>query len=343
MAADGSSDQLSAVFTRTGVSRREAIRALLGAVVAGYGVSQLGQLSRYADLVPEVSAAKSDQVIAPTPALVYSKIDGKFTDMSELKLTPLGEQLVAQDKKLMPVHEWADAMPSPQTLYDYGSLTEGNAYIRMKYYEKGWIDGNRWLDILIDHVVDLTVDKPTPQHFFTDVSLLYFNPSLDYSGNSNGDYLFYQSYSGTQTRLLYWKAPFTSGYWVGDAPSNLGIGNTNIGISPDFPQIAPHLIYETRINLDAMGIANKSFGFAMDVQDFGGKRAETWPRELAQNDWKQSAHGTSVIPSYSGTCELALQPVDEFSELMRSLILGSSIGTVFLLLRKLTKSHEGKL
>jgi hypothetical protein len=108
---------------------------LLGAAAAAYGAINLPGL-----LLPEVSAAKSSQVITPTPALVYSKIDGQFTDMSELKLTPLGEQLVAQDRNWMPTHEWADAMAAPQTLYDNPSLGQGNSYIRMKYYETGWID-----------------------------------------------------------------------------------------------------------------------------------------------------------------------------------------------------------
>lgn len=285
---------------------------------------------------PHSYASESRQTINCTPALVYSQIDGRFTNVTGLKLTPLGEKLVSQDSRWMPNHEWADALSLPQTLYDRpfgeiqsslasGSLVEGNAYVRLKYYEKGWIDNNRWLDILVDHVADPSIDKSTPQDFWTDGLLVYFNPSQDYSGNSPGDYLFALQYISSMVRLIRWKAPFTSGYWEGpwegDVPAAFGTGKSSVGISPDFPKIGPHLIYELRINLDALGLPptsvspgiriGDSFGFALAVDDFGSKVSRRWPMELAQTGFLPSAHGTSVIPAYSGVVSLAENPVNQ--------------------------------
>jgi hypothetical protein len=239
--------------------------------------------------------------------------------MSELKLTPLGEKLVSQDKSWMPSHEWADALQSPQTLYDFGSLSEGNAYMRLKYYEKGWIDDNRWLDVLVDHLADTSLTT-YPQYglLFHYSTLVYLNPSQDYSGNSTGDFLFWLAWAGVEEKDLkpvvsYWKGPFTSGYWKIPSKS-LVIGDSSIGISPDFPQSGSHLIYEMRINLDKLGQYpfqtipaipfGDSFGFAV-----WGSSRRAWPRELAQNGLRRSAYGTWNIPSYSGTGQFDAQAV----------------------------------
>jgi hypothetical protein len=311
-------------------TRREFLKTTVRAGAAA-GVLAAMPSFMYEPILPEVRAAQSSQVINPTPALVYSQIDGDFTDPSKLKLTPLGEQLVSQNKSWMPAHEWADALPSPQTLYDFGSLSKGNAYMRLKYYEKGWIDDSRWLDILVDHIADPSVIM-SPNYYFSDMMQSYLNPSKDYSGNSKGDWLFNLGWWGTPgnaaPKVSYWKAPFTGGdgnYWKIPSTS-IVIGNSTIGKSPDFPQSGPHLIYEIRINIDKLSQypvptipaipIGDSFGFALSTdkyifnnKDFSGSKARMWPKELAQNGFKPSAHGTSNIPSYSGTCELSQQPM----------------------------------
>jgi hypothetical protein len=304
-------------------SRRDFLKGV-GLVATSYTLADM--LSPYS---PEVKAAKSDQIVMPTPALVYSNIDGKFTDMRELQLTPLGEQLVAQDKKWMPSHEWADALPAPQTLYEYHSLTECSAYMRLKYYEKGWIDNNRWLDILIENVADLSA------HFANVIA--YFNPAQDYSGNSNGDYLFFLRGPGSNFALVNWGAPFTDGYWA-STPTELGMGNATIGTSPDFPQVGPHLISEMRINLDSnyMYGVGDSFGFAIESASdvpYYPQSYELWPKELAQNGYNKSAHGTTLIPTYSGTCKLAVQPVDEFGNAVLTMAAGV-LGSLFVVKHK---------
>ena len=147
---------------------------------------------------------------------------------------------------------------------------------------------------------------------------VYFNPSQDYSGNSEGDFIFRLGNIGNKFRLLGWKGPFTSGIWDndwfgGDVTSDWGVAKSAVEISPDFPSISPHLTYKFRVNLDKMQIGN-SWGFAEYTWDFKADTSRVWPIELAQNGFRKSNGDTNIIPSYSGTASLSLIPATDLSQ-----------------------------
>jgi|GEM_PF-6307312 len=276
-------------------------------------------------LLPEAYAGKSEELVAPTPALVFSKIDGNFTDIRQLKLTPLGEQLVSGDGSWMPAHEWEDALAQPQALYLEDSLEEGGAFVRLKYYQRGWIDNNTWLDILIDKPADpQIVWNPG---FVTDAADAYFSPvSSDYQ-DRRGQYLvtfWYMSvtkcnmFANCQRNFDY--APLW--YYNRDSWKHLeiknpvGIANSHVGPSADFPAAGDHVIYEMRICLDALGLGN-TFGFAVNTWEtvmqngtYEGRRDRSWPAELARYGFEQGPCSNCYwVPSYWGTSALNSESV----------------------------------
>jgi hypothetical protein len=202
------------------------------------------------------------------------------------------------------------------------------------------------LDILIDTVADKSIVKSTPQDFWTNEATLYLNPSQDYIGNSIGDYLFTQVYINDKPRFLYWKGPWRNncacGYWD-DTPQSLGIGASGRGISPDFPQAGQHLIFEMRINLDweyNLFKFGDSFGFTAQSWNPENNQERDWPLEFAKNGDDVADYGIYILPTYVGTCNMSVQPIDEFSKLLRDFVLGGSMLTAMGLLRKLSRAKR---
>jgi hypothetical protein len=217
-----------------------------------------------------------------------------------------------------------DALSKPQTWYNPGSLTTDNAVIRMKIYEKGWIDSNRWLDILVDHPANPSITRHPG--FATDPLYLFINPTNEYSDDTTGYYLFNISNmtltkpERIQSHFEYWKGPFKKYNWK-PVPSDMGKGTCGEGTSPDFPAVGNHVIYEERINLDKIGVGD-SFGFAGRVWKFVvEKQGEVkeyierdWPKEFAQYGClKVPGSDLYYLPSYYGDVKPSGVPVPELS------------------------------
>jgi hypothetical protein len=278
-----------------------------------------------------VYAAKSLQTIYATPALVYSSIDGKFTDMKTLKLTPLGEQLVSQDRNWMVTNEWADALSKPQTMYEMNSLREDLAYVRLKYYERGWINNDRWLGVLIDKVADSQI--AWNPGFVTDLVSVYLSPNsslllLSTPENRKLQRVIQNFHLSVNKCDAYGDCPDSLGYCsLSNYPNSCSfrnstafipwkgivVSNSSVGHSADFPR-SNHVIYEMRIDLDALGIGDNTFGFAVDtrqtVMQNGGEIDATWPSELAKYGFTRGPCNVCYwIPSYWGVVELSTAPV----------------------------------
>jgi hypothetical protein len=135
---------LQAQLNRNGISDGNIIKEI---------VDYIGEL--FNSQIKVVYGSTGSSAVAIPPALVKPVIDGKYTPLDQLQLTPLGEKWITQGKDPMPKNEWDDAVESKLIVISRNTdpargSTNPEAYLRAKFY------GDRF-GILVDFVSDQSV------------------------------------------------------------------------------------------------------------------------------------------------------------------------------------------
>lgn len=230
------------------ISRRGYCKAIAAGALATYIASNL----------PLVKAQENGT--AQRPALIKWLIDGGYTPLDSLQLTPLGEEKVAESNEWMPKDEWDDGDERVLSIFSLSNVPRDypKGYFRSKFFE------NRF-SMLVDIVSDKSIQAGDFMYFIFDTQ----NTGIG-NPKTPGVYCLWLRYTNDSPDSLISTTPTSAQLPGNPFPKNTVKFKSSLGQSPH--SLVDHKLVEAEFDLNLLTKYSKNIGFNFRSTSFVGKK-----------------------------------------------------------------------